>query len=110
MNMRTRAGAFLAATAATLTVAGPALAASLTVTDPEDISHGVDLRKVKVYNGDANLKVTLTHINLRKSFKTGASGSVYIDTDPTDKGPEYVFSGGFFEGTDYQLSGLRDSA
>ncbi len=104
MTIRTRAGAVLATTAAALTVAAPALAASLTVTDPEDISHGVDLRKVKVYNGEANLKVTLTHINLRRSFKTGASGSVYIDTDPTDKGPEYVFSGGFYEGTDYTLS------
>ncbi len=103
MNMRTRAGAVVAAAAATLTVAGPALAASLTVTDPQDISHGVDLRKVKVYNGEANLKVTLTHVNLRKSFKTGASGSVYIDTDPADKGPEYVFTGGFYEGTDYQF-------
>jgi hypothetical protein len=104
MNMRTRTGAVLATTAAALTVAGPALAASLTATDPQDIDHGVDLRKVKVYNGEANLKVTLTHVNLRKSFKSGASGSVYIDTDPTDKGPEYVFSGGFYEGTDYMLS------
>jgi hypothetical protein len=29
---------------------------------------------------------------------------VYFDTDPADKGPEYVFAGGFFEGTDYLLS------
>jgi hypothetical protein len=104
MNMRTRAGAVLATTAAALAVAGPALAASLSVTDPEDVSHGVDLRTVKVYDGEANLKITLSHVNLRKSYKTGASGSVYLDTDPTDKGPEYVFSGGFFEGTDYMFT------
>jgi hypothetical protein len=104
MNMRTRAGAVLATTAAALSFAGPALAASLTVTDPEDISHGVDLRTVKVYNGEANLKVTLTHTNLRRSYKSGASGLVYIDTDPADKGPEYVFSGGFYEGTDYMFT------
>jgi hypothetical protein len=104
MNMRTRVGASVALTAATLALAAPAMAATLTVTDPEDISHGVDLREVKVVNGDANLRVTLTHINLRKSFRTGAGGSVYLDTDPADKGPEYVFAGGFFEGTDYLLT------
>jgi hypothetical protein len=26
-----------------------------------------------------------------------------VDTDRNDAGPEYVFVGGFFEGTDYQL-------
>lgn len=104
MNTRTRALTLAATSAATLALAAPAMAASLTVTDPEDISHGVDLRKVKVANGDETLRVTLTHINLRKSFRTGAGGSVYLDTDPADKGPEYVFAGGFFEGTDYLLS------
>ena len=103
MNIRTRAGAVVATTAAALTVAGPAFAASLTVTDPQDVNHGVDLRKVKIFNGTDNLKVTLTHVNLRPSYKTGASGSVYIDTDPTDTGPEYVFTGGFYAGTDYQF-------
>jgi hypothetical protein len=28
---------------------------------------------------------------------------VFIDTDPTDAGPEYVFAGGYFVGTDYAL-------
>ena len=104
MNTRTRALTLAATTAATLALAAPAMAATLTVTDPEDISHGVDLRKVKVANNEDELRVTLTHINLRKSFRTGAGGSVYLDTDPGDKGPEYVFAGGFFEGTDYLLS------
>ena len=104
MNVRTSAGAALTLAAASLALAAPAMAASLTVSDPQDISHGVDLREAKVYNGEANLKVALTHVNLRKSYKTGASGTVYIDTDPTDKGPEYVFSGGFFEGTDYMFT------
>lgn len=104
MNTRTRAGACLAGTAATLALAAPAMAATIAVSDPADIQHGVDLLKVKLADEDQELRVTLTHINLRKSFRTGAGGSVYFDTDPADKGPEYVFAGGFFEGTDYLLS------
>ena len=104
MNLRSRAGAAFATAAATLALAAPAMAANLTVSDPADIQHGVDLLKVKVANDDQELRVVLTHINLRKSFRTGAGGSVYIDNDPADKGPEYVFAGGFFEGTDYLLS------
>jgi hypothetical protein len=104
MNLRTRAAATLAVTAATFALAAPAMAASLTVADPDDIQHGVDLLKVKVANDDQDLRVVLTHVNLRKSFRTAAGGAVYLDTDPADKGPEYVFSGGFFEGTDYLLT------
>lgn len=104
MNMRTRVGASVALTAATLALAAPAMAASLVVRDPADIQHGVDLLEVKVVNGDEDLRVTLTHINLRKSFRTGAGGAVYLDTDAADRGPEYVFAGGFFEGTDYLLT------
>lgn len=104
MNLRTRAAATVTVTAATLALAAPAMAATLVAHDPADIQHGVDLLKVRVANGEENLRVVLTHINLRKSFRTGAGGAVYLDTDPADKGPEYVFSGGFFEGTDYLLS------
>jgi hypothetical protein len=50
-----------------------------------------------------NVVVTTTHTNLRESFRSGSSGSVFIDTDPSDPGPEFVFAGGFFVGTDYQL-------
>jgi hypothetical protein len=83
--------------------AGPAAAATHTVKDPDDISHGVDLRAVHVRNGDRDVVVTTTHTNLRRDFRSGSAGAVYLDTDRKDQGPEFVFVGGYFEGTDYQL-------
>ncbi|MDZ5660501.1 hypothetical protein HN031_02840 [Nocardioides sp. zg-1308] len=95
--------AFLAAAALTLTQLAPAGADSIGVADPKDLGHGVDLRSVEVEHGARNVVITTTHTDLRESFRSGSSGSVFIDTDPTDTGPEYVFTGGFFVGTDYQL-------
>ena len=97
--------------AATLTVAAtlaltqlsPASADSIGVKDPKDLAHGVDLRSVQVEHKARTIVVTTTHTDLRPSFRSGSSGSVYLDTDPTDPGPEYVFGGGYFMGTDYQL-------
>jgi hypothetical protein len=40
---------------------------------------------------------------LRPDPATGSSGRVYVDTRRNDRGPEYVFVGGFFRGTDYAL-------
>lgn len=54
-------------------------------------------------NAEHKLVVTTTHDNLRRDPKTGSAGSVYIDTDRSDKGPEFVFVGGYYAGTDYQL-------
>jgi hypothetical protein len=107
---KTLIGAAVAASAtiavAALTLGGlaaPASAASIGVTDPADVDHGVDLRAVRVVNGDRNVRIVLNHTNLRRSPNSGAGGAVYIDTDPADRGPELVFVGGYFEGTDYQL-------
>ena len=88
--------------ALTLGVAGPASAAGIGMKDPIDIYHGVDLRSVVVNHDDA-LKITTTHLGLRRDPATGSGGAVYIDTDRSDAGPELVFVGGYFEGTDYQL-------
>ena len=92
-----------AVAALTFGLAAPANAASIGVKDPADIGHGVDLRAVHVNNGDQNLRIVLNHTNLRRDPRTGSGGSVYIDTDRMDKGPELVFTGGYFAGTDYQL-------
>jgi hypothetical protein len=97
--------------AATLTVAAtlaltqlsPANADSIGVKDPQDLGHGVDLRSVQVEHKARTIVVTTTHTDLRRSFRSGSSGAVYLDTDPADPGPEYVFAGGYFVGTDYQL-------
>ena len=95
--------------AATLTIAAlaltqlPASADGIGVTDPQDLAHGADLRSVEVQHGARNVVVTTTHTDLQESFRSGSSGSVFLDTDPTDTGPEYVFAGGYFVGTDYAL-------
>ena len=96
--------------AATLTVAAlalahlaPAYADGIGVSDPQDLDHGVDLRSVEVEHRSRNVVVTTTHTNLRATFRSGSSGGVFLDTDPADPGPEYVFAGGYFVGTDYAL-------
>ncbi len=68
-----------------------------------DMAHGADLWRVRLTN-KRMLRVDLTHDDLVRSFRSGSSGSVFLDTDRSRKGPEYVFSGGFHAGTDYQLS------
>ena len=90
-------------TAVVLGVAAPAAADGIGVKDPADTGHGSDLRAVQVTNGDHNVLVRSTHTNLRRDPATGSGGTVYIDTDPANRGPEYVFVGGYFVGTDYQL-------
>lgn len=92
-----------AAAALTLSLAGPASAERYGIDDPAESGHGVDLLAASVVNGQRNLRIVLTHTNLRRDPRTGAGGTVYIDTDRSDRGPELVFVGGFFAGTDYQL-------
>lgn len=95
--------AALSAAALTLGLAGPASADSIGVTDPRDTSHGSDLRSVQVEHRDRAVVVTTTHTNLRKDPASGSGGTVYLDTDRGDRGPEYVVVGGYFMGTDYQV-------
>lgn len=98
-------GSTTLAVAATLalTQLAPASADSIGVTDPKDLAHGADLRSVQVEHKARTIVVTTTHTDLRESFRSGSSGAVYLDTDPADPGPEHVFVGGYFVGTDYQL-------
>lgn len=85
-------------------VTGPATAATSTFTDAAgDVAHGVDIRSVKVVN-ERNVRVVIQHRDLVRSYKSGASGVVYLDTDPSEAGPEFAVVGGFFEGTDYALA------
>jgi opacity protein-like surface antigen len=105
MSKLASAAVLSVAAAATLALglASPASAASIGITDPPDTSHGSDLRSVEVKNGDRRIVVTTTHTNLRRDPRTGSGGAIYIDTDRRDRGPEFVFVGGFFSGTDYAL-------
>lgn len=95
--------AAIALAALTLSPLAPASADGLEVSEPRDLDHGVDLRTVAIRHAANNVVATTTHTDLRRSFRSGSSGAVFLDTDPTDTGPEYVFVGGYFVGTDYQL-------
>ncbi|MCW2832274.1 MAG: hypothetical protein JWN68_227 [Nocardioides sp.] len=100
---RLSAAALSVAAALTLSPLAPAHADAIGVRDRADLDHGVDLRSVVVDHRAENVVVTTTHTDLRPSFRTGSSGAVYLDTDELDAGPEYVFVGAFFSGSDYQL-------
>lgn len=95
--------AALSVAALTLGVTGTANADSIGVSDPKETNVGADLRAVVVDNLDRNVFVRTSHTNLRRDFRSGASGAVYIDTNRNDPGPEFVFVGGYYEGTDYRL-------
>jgi hypothetical protein len=95
--------AALSVAALTLIQLSPASADGIGVADAKDIDHGVDLRSVVVEHNTRNVVVTTTHTNLRPSFRSGSAGAVYLDTDRSTAGPEYVFVGGYFDGTDYHL-------
>ena len=93
----------LSAAALTVGLAGTAQAELYGIDDPQDTGHGSDILALQVKNGENNLHVVSIHENLRRDPATGSGGAVFIDTDQDDKGPEFVFLAGYFEGTDYVL-------
>lgn len=101
--LRTTAAVALSTAALTVGLAGAANAELYGVDDPHDTAHGSDITALQAKFGRANLTVTTYHVNLRRDPATGSSGAIYVDTDRADPGPEYVFVGGYYEGTDYQL-------
>ena len=103
MRKTTTAFAALSAAAVTIALAGPASAELYGVDDPQDTFHGSDVLALQVRNAQDSVNVTTFHSNLRRDPASGSGGRIYVDTDRNDAGPEYVFVGGFFEGTDYQL-------
>jgi len=103
MNKIVGIAAAAATAALTLGVTGSAHAERYGIDDPSDTSHGSDLLAVDIQNRDHKLVIVTTHDNLRRAPSSGSGGLVFIDTDPDDRGPEFIFAGGFFQGTDYQL-------
>ena len=67
----------------------PASADGLEVSEAQDLDHGVDLRSVALRHTTDNIVVTTTHTDLVQSYRSGSSGAVFLDTDPSDTGPEY---------------------
>ncbi len=108
MNTRRTTFRRLAVTAAVAAVGGTlvtgvAAADTTSFRDAKgDLDHGADIRRVRVVNED-QVRVRVVHDDLVRSYKSGSSLSLFIDTDHTRKGPEFVFLGGTFQGSDYAL-------
>jgi hypothetical protein len=103
MRTRPTIAAGLAAAALTVALPGAAHAEMYGVDDGPDTSHGSDILAISVRNGPDRLDVTTWHADLRPDPATGSGGSLFIDTDRDNPGPEYVFVAGYYRGTDYQL-------
>jgi hypothetical protein len=94
--------ALTAALSATV-LAGPAAAETTVFRDAKgDLDHGADIARVRVVNED-RVKIRVVHEDLVRSYKSGSSIAVFLDTDRSRSGPEFVLLGATFEGGDYAL-------
>lgn len=111
VRLVTTALAAAAATAAVTLVAGPASAEGVRLTDPADASgSNYDISKVVVRHGASRVFVKVKFADLAPQGNSGMS--IYFDTDPSLRGPEFRAGAGLFEGTDYNLgtmTGWRDN-
>lgn len=99
-----KAAAVTALALGTVATAGaPATAETRSFTDARgDLAHGADIHEVTVAHNRL-VRVTVEHEDLVRSYKSGSSIRVYLDTDRATEGPEFAFLGGTFEGADYAL-------
>ena len=72
------------------------------------MSQGADIHKVRVTNGEKQLRINVVHRDLVRSWRSGSSVAVYIDTDRDRTGPEYAFVGGTFEETGLKKKSSKD--
>jgi len=102
MRTRTALTAGAALVLAGLTAA-PASAEFYGIDDPADASGSLtDVYGLEANHGRENLRVKVRFNELMRSSAAGLS--VFIDSDRTVKGPEYVLSSGLGDGTDYVLT------
>ncbi|HET6626067.1 MAG TPA: hypothetical protein VFG63_06725 [Nocardioidaceae bacterium] len=118
MNLRSphistaRIGSLVAAAGVTLgsvALSGAATAQTSTFRDAHGdmAGHGADIHNVRVVNAKA-VRVRVQHADLVRSYKSGSSIKVYLDTDRGERGPEFVFVGGTFRGADYALQRVEN--
>jgi hypothetical protein len=102
-TIRRVAAVAMASALSTSVLAGAASAETAVFTDAKgDLAHGADIHRVRVVNDD-RVRIRVVHDDLVRSYKSGSSIAVFIDTDRRRRGPEFVFLGGTFEGADYAL-------
>jgi hypothetical protein len=90
-----------AALTATL-VAAPAQAEGVRLDDGADATPSLtDIRFVRARHSDDRVRVKVNFPDLRKQSSAGMS--IFVDTDETANGPEYVLGTPLFSGSDYAL-------
>ena len=95
------------ATAATLTMAPAAHAASTVVDDGADASASrTDILTVRVEHGARRVQVKVTFPDLRRHAHAGLT--VYVDSDPDARGPERSVGLPLFSGSDFVMWRMRD--
>jgi hypothetical protein len=114
MTKRMRAARILAVTGLTLSLiglAGPANAERYSIDDPADASGSLnDIYGLTLVHGEKRVRFVIEVADLRPVSEAGAT--LFLDTDPQDKGPEYALGTGLSSGTDYALArveGWEDS-
>lgn len=85
-------------------LAGPAAADTVAFDDARGdmLGHGADIWRVRAVNDD-HVRVRVKHDDLVRSWRSGSSIAVYLDTDRQRRGPEFVLQGATYEGADYAL-------
>ena len=106
MKKRSRAASILAAAGLTLALIGfaaPANAQRYSVDDPADAAASLnDIYGLTVAHGEQRVRFSIRLDDLRRVSSAGAT--LFLDTNPLDKGPEYALGVGLADGTDYALS------
>ncbi len=105
MKKRTLAARILVAAGLTLTLIGlaaPAHAEKYAIDDPADASGSLnDIYGLSYAHSDKKVRFVIRVADLRRVSSAGAT--VFLDTKPKNKGPEYALSTGLSAGTDYAL-------
>lgn len=107
MTSLTRTAALAAAAVLSLGLAAPASAEATSQTDPADVGGAslTDIRRVTLNHGTAQVIAKVRFTDLKATSEGGPSGmTVFVDTRPARKGPEFRLDTGLQSGTDYQLS------
>jgi len=105
MTKRSRAASILTAVGLTIALIGlasPAQAERYSVDDPADASGSLnDIYGLTLVHGEKRVRFVIAVDDLRPVSNAGAT--LFLNTNPQDKGPEYALSTGLASGTDYAL-------
>lgn len=105
MTKRSATARILAVAALTLGLlglAGAANAERYSIDDPADATGSRnDVYGLTIAHGEKRVRFVIAVDDLRPRASAGAT--LFLDTDPQDKGPEYALGTGLSSGTDYAL-------